>query len=282
MEKPKLRERMLQDLRIRNYAVRTQKRYIEVVAQFAKYHGRSPEFLGIEHIRDYQVHLVETKKVSLSLIRQVVAALRFLYKFTLRRDFPIEFIPYPKKERRLPVVLSRREMAQFLKAVLNQKHRTLLMVAYGTGLRISEVTHLRPGDIDSERMVVRVQQGKGRKDRYVALSPILLNELRAYWKAYKPGAWLFPGARPDQPIGASSIQKVCGVVAQKAGLQKKVTPHMLRHSFATHLLESGTNVRVIQVLLGHGSLNTTMRYTQVANHTLRLVKSPLDLLPRLP
>lgn len=277
-----LRDRMIEDLRIRNYAVRTQQRYIEVVAQYARYHGKSPELLGIEHIRDYQVYLVEKKKVSWSLVKQVVAALRFLYNFTLRRDIPVRFIPYPKKQKRLPVVLSPREVALLLSVVGNQKHKAMLKVAYDTGLRVSEVTHLQVDDIDSERMVIRVRQGKGQKDRYVTLSPTLLEELRAYWQAYRPARpWLFPGGRPDHPIGASTIQKVCRTAALQAGLAKKVSPHTLRHCFATHLLEAGTNVRVIQELLGHGSLNTTVRYTHVANDTLRSVKSPLDLLPPL-
>lgn len=274
-----LRRRMLQDMRIRNYAPRTIDCYIDMVARFARHFGKSPDQLGPDEIRTYQVFLVEEKKRSWSVLKQVVSALRFLYGKTLGRALAIGYIPHPKKQRTLPVVLSREEVARLLAALTNLKHRAVLTTLYATGLRVSEAAHLQIGDIDSGRMVMRVRQGKGRKDRYVTLSPVLLDLLRQYWKAYRPKHWLFPGANADAPMTVSAIQHVCHAACKKAGLRKPASPHTLRHSFATHLLEAGTNVRAIQLLLGHGSLNTTARYTHVATNTLRSIKSPLDLLP---
>jgi site-specific recombinase XerD len=270
---------MLQDMEIRNFAQGTRATYTRAVADFARHFSKSPEHLGPEDVRAYQVYLVKRKKVSWSWLKIVVSALRFLYTVTLGRDFPVRYIPYPRKEKKLPVVLSREETSRLLAAVANPKHRVILATIYGTGLRVSEAAHLQITDIDSERMVLRVRQGKGRKDRYVPLSPILLEQLRAYWKIERPKPWLFPGADLAHPITKGTIGEICRAACRRAGLKKIVSPHALRHSFATHLLEAGTNVRVIQILLGHGSLKTTAGYTHVAPATLGSVKSPLDDLP---
>lgn len=274
-----LRRRMLQDLEIRNYAQGTRDNYIRAVAAFARHFNKSPDQLDPEDVRTYQVFLVKRKKLSWSWLKIVVSALRFLYTVTLGRDFPVRYIPYPRKEKKLPVVLSREETARLLACVTNPKHRVILATIYAMGLRVSEAAHLQIADIDSARMVLRVRQAKGHKDRYVPLSPILLEQLRAYWKLERPKTWLFPGADADHPVRRDTIGKICRAACKRAGLKKIVSPHALRHSFATHLLEAGTNVRVIQLLLGHGSLRTTAGYTHVAPATLGSVKSPLDDLP---
>lgn len=259
-----LRQRMIEDLTIRNYSPRTIEIYVERVAKFAEYFNQSPDRLGPSHIRQYQVFLVKNQKASWAKFNQTVCALRFLYRVVLRKKWMIEHIPYPKREKKLPVVLSRGEVARFLRAVDNLKHRTILMTLYATGLRLSEAMALELSDIDSPRMLIRVRLGKGKRDRYVPLSETLLKQLRLYWKHSRPKGWLFPSKDPRFPLGVSSIQKVCATVVHKAGLNKRVNPHMLRHSFATHLLEAGTDLKTIQVLLGHRSLNTTSVYLHVA------------------
>ncbi len=276
-----LRQRMLEDLRIRNLSERTQKHYIGQVAAFARHFGRSPEQLGPEHIRTWQLHLVEERKVAWSTLNCAVCALRFLYRTTLNKDWAIQHIPFAKPEKKLPVVLSRQEVHRFLAAITNPKHRAMFMVAYSGGLRVSELANLRIEDIDSQRMVIEVRGGKGKKDRFVPLSPKLLDALRAYWRTHRPRAFLFPGADPVRPMATGAIREVCRVAAYKAGLKKRVTPHTFRHSFATHLLEDGVDVRTIQVLLGHGALRTTTRYTHVSTEKLRSIKTPLDLLDDL-
>lgn len=273
-----LRQRMMEDMKVRNLSPKTQSIYVTQVARFAKYFGKSPEWLGPEEIHSYQVYLVK-KHVSWSLFNQTVCALRFLYRITLQKDWAIEHIPFPRRERKLPVVLSLSEVAQFFQAIGHLKHRAILMTAYAAGLRTSEVVHLRVTDIDSQRRVIHVRQGKGRKDRYVMLSPKLLELLRAYWKVVRPRAWLFPGGRPDRPLNLSTVQRAAQKARLQSGLAKRVTVRALRHSFATHLLESGTDVRTIQVLLGHRSLQTTARYTHVSAKTVCATRSPLDLLP---
>lgn len=272
-----LRERMLADLRLRNYSPKTQQVYVERVARFARHFGRSPEKLGPEEVRAYQVHLLE-EKVSWSVFNQVVCALRFLYRVTLRRSWAVDQIPFPRQAKRLPTVLGTEEAERLLGAVGSLKHRTMLMLAYGAGLRVSEVVGLRVEDIDSQRMVIRVREGKGRKERLVMLSPVLLEALRRYWRWARPREWLFPGQDPNRPLSVRSLQKVCERARRVAGLQKRVTVHALRHSFATHLLEAGTDLRLIQELLGHRSLKTTAIYTHVAVHRLAAVASPLDRL----
>lgn len=276
-----LRQRYLQDLRLRNYAPKTLQTYVECVSLFARYFKRSPEELGPEHIREYQRFLVEEKKCSWSRFNQTVCALRFLYRNTLRRDWAISHIPFPRKQKKLPVVLSREEAAQFLAAIRRLKYRTILSLCYGAGLRISEAVHLQISDIDSKRMVIRVRQAKGHKDRYVMLSPKLLELLRQYWKAERPTSWLFPGRPNDRPLDVSSLQHACQRARSDSGITKPVTPHTLRHSFATHLLEAGADLRTIQLLLGHNCLQTTTVYTHVSQKSLAATVSPFDLLPSL-
>jgi integrase/recombinase XerD len=276
-----LRQRYLQDLRVRNYAPKTLQTYVGCVSQFARYFKRSPEDLGPEHIREYQRYLVDEKKCSWSRFNQTVCALRFLYRNTLGRDWAVTHIPFPRKQKKLPIVLSRDEAAQFLAAIRCLKYRTVLSLCYGAGLRISEALHLQPADIDSKRMMIRVRQAKGNKDRYVMLSPRLLELLRLYWKAERPITWLFPARGNDQPLGACLLQRVCQRARRDSGVRKPVTPHTLRHSFASHLLEAGANIRTIQLLLGHNSLQTTAVYTHVSQSTVGSTVSPFDLLPSL-
>jgi site-specific recombinase XerD len=270
---------MIEDMRVRNFSPKTQTAYVTQVARFAKHFGKSPEVLGPEEVRTYLVHLVNDKHVSWSLFNQTCCALKFLYRVTIPRDWQVVQIPFPRQEKKLPVAVSAGEVARFLDAIANIKHRAILMTAYAAGLRTSEVVHLRVADIDSERMVIRIQQGKGHKDRYVMLSPKLLELLRTYWKAVRPRDWLFPGSSPDCPIHLTTVQKAAQKASRESGLRRRVTVRTLRHSFATHLMEAGTNVRIIQVLLGHRSLQTTARYTHVSANTVCATSSPLDLLP---
>jgi integrase/recombinase XerD len=276
-----LRQRMLEDMGIRNLAKNTQLSYLQQVSAFANHFHRSPEALGPEQVREYQVHLVEDRKLAASSICIAVSALRFLYKVTLKQPWAPDDIPMPKKPFRLPVVLSPEEVLLFLSCVDSLKHRTLLTALYATGLRVSEATHLKVTDIDSQRMVLRVDQGKGNKDRYVMLSPRLLQALRAYWAVGRPALWLFPGDIPGRPITSNAVEQACQKAHRACGIPKPITPHSLRHAFATHLLESGTDVRRIQLLLGHRSLATTSRYLKIATSTVCATTSPLDLLPRI-
>jgi site-specific recombinase XerD len=269
---------MIDDLKVRNRSSRTIKTYVAQVANFARHFGKSPELLGPEEIRQYQVYLVEQRRVSWSYFNQAVCALRFLYRHTLGRDWAVEHIPFPRQPRKLPVVLSQGEVIRLFDAVRSLKQRAILMTGYATGLRLSELTHLQVSDIDSERMMIRVRQGKGQKDRYVMLSPTLLEILRLYWRTERPTTWLFPSKREDQPISHSVVQRACHQAGIDAGLTKRATVRSLRHSFATHLLEAGTNIRIIQTLLGHSSVSTTQRYTYVSDKTVRATESPLELL----
>jgi site-specific recombinase XerD len=273
-----LRRRMTEDMRMRNFSPHTVRVYLERVASFADHFGRSPERIGKADLRAYLVHLVQERHVSWSYYNQALCALRFLYRVTLGRDWVINTVPFAKLEQRLPVVLSPEEVARFFEAVPGRKYRALLMTAYAAGLRVSEVVALRLEDVDSQRMVIRVRQGKGRKDRFVMLSPRLLEVLRAYWKAARPRPWLFPGPDPAQPLHPRSVHRACREACRAAGLGKHVTVHTLRHSFATHLLESGADLRTIQVLLGHRSIKTTALYTHVATATLTATQSPFDRL----
>jgi len=272
-----LRQRMREDMRIRNLSDRTQKCYIRHVAQFALHFGRSPDELGPEHIRRYQLFLVEEKRASWSLFNQAVCALRFLYGVTLRKDWAIEHIPHAKRERKLPAVLSVAEVRRVLGAVRNDKHRVILMTIYAAGLRLSEAVHLRVADVDSERMVLHVRRGKGHKDRVVPLSPRLLESLRGYWRAFRPRSYLFPGSKADSPIHPTAIQKVFRTACLTVGLRKRASVHTLRHSYATHLLEAGTDLRSIQAWLGHASLNTTALYLHISAGGSN-GRSPLDTL----
>jgi integrase/recombinase XerD len=276
-----LRQRFLDDLRMRNLSPHTQDAYVRAVAQFAKHFNRSPDQLGREHIREYLLHLIRRGQ-AWDTYNQVRCALHFFYRVTLVKDWPLEQLPCARVPKRLPVVLSRDEVRQFFVAARRLKGRAMLMTAYAGGLRASEVVGLRVEDIDSQRMLIRVRQGKGQKDRYVMLSLVLLETLRAYWRKHRPANWLFPGPDPTKPVTRITFTRVCADVGRRAGLAKRVTPHTLRHTFATHLLEDGIDIRTIQILLGHRSLRTTARYTFVAPEKVAATKSPLDALFRAP
>jgi integrase/recombinase XerD len=274
-----LRQRMIEDMKLHSYAPRTIKIYVACVANFAKHFGKSPQRLGAADVRAYLLFLIQEKHTSASYFGQAISALRFLYRTTLGKKWVLDGVVSPKKSRKLPVVLSPDEVAQFFEAVDSLKHRAILMTAYAAGLRVSEVVALRVDDIDSRRMVIRLRQAKGQKDRYTMLSPRLVVILREYWKADRPSELLFPGKVPDRSITARTVEKACRRARETAGLGKHVTVHTLRHSFATHLLEAGTDLRIIQVLLGHRSLRTTAVYTHVSTATLKATQSPFDRLP---
>jgi integrase/recombinase XerD len=274
-----LRRMMLEDLRLRNYSPNTIEVYIRCVARFAQHFGAAPDRLGPKHIREYQLFLVQQKKVSWTVFNQTVCALRFFYHRTLHRNWMIEHIPYPRHEQKLPVVLSPSEVAAVFAVTRNLKHRAILMTIYAAGLRVSEVVNLLVADIDSQRQIICVRQGKGRKDRQVMLSPRLLDLLRSYWKSYRPSAWLFPGERPENPISRESVWRICKQAGEAAHLSKSISPHTLRHCFATHLLEEATDLRRIQILLGHRNLKTTAKYLHVSNLAVRSTVSPFDRLP---
>jgi len=274
-----LRHRMIEDMQIRNLAPHTQRSYLQQISQFACHFGKSPELLGPDDIRTYQIHLTQDRQLSASSILVAVAAIRFLYKVTLKREWSIEeVVPTCRKPQRLPVVLSRDEVSRFLDAIEMRKHRVILTVCYAAGLRVSEAVRLTPAAIDSQRMVIRVEEGKGRKDRYVMLSPKLLDVLRDYWRIARPKEWLFPGDIPGQPITTFAVQNACKKARHKSNVDKPVTPHSLRHAFAVHLLESGADLRTIQLLLGHRSLSTTARYLRLATNKVCATTSPLDSL----
>jgi integrase/recombinase XerD len=276
-----LRQRMLEDMRVRNFSPHTQSTYVLQVSLFARYFGKPPDQLGPEEIRSYQVHLTDERKLATGSILIAVAALRFLYKVTLHKDWSVEdIIPAPKKPQKLPIVLSPEEVRRFLSCVASPKHRTILTTCYAAGLRISEAVRLKPTEIDSQRMVIRVEQGKGQKDRYVMLSPRLLEILRDWWRLEKPKPWLFPGHIPGRPITRNAVEDACQEARQASGISKPITPHSMRHAFAVHLLEQGTDVRRIQLLLGHRSLATTARYLRIATNKVCSTTSPFDLLPQ--
>ena len=272
-----LRQRMIEDMTIRQFGAKTQTDYVRVVRDFAQFLGRSPDRAQPEDLRRYQLHLASFG-ASPSKMNAAVSALRFFFKVTLcQPQFGDRLTPV-RSPQRLPVVLSPEEVALLLHCAPSLKHKAALSVAYGAGLRVSEIVHLKVGDIDSQRMLIRVEQGKGRKDRYVMLAPDLLALLRTWWRAGRPQGWLFPGRDPGQPITTRQLNRACHAAALTAALDKRVSLHTLRHSFATHLLEQRTDIRVIQVLLGHKKLDTTAIYTRVALKTLGQVKSPLSLL----
>jgi site-specific recombinase XerD len=272
-----LRRRMTEDLILHNRSPETIRLYIHRVADFARHFHRSPDQLGPEHVRAYLLHLVQDRQVSWNVYRRARLALQFFYRTTPGRDGVVEHVACPKAPKTLPVVLSREEMARSLNALDNPKHRALLMTAYAAGLRLSEVARLRVADIDSARMVLHVRQGKGHKDRDVMLSPRLLAVLREYWAATRPaGPYLFPGRQGDRPVALRTVQMVCERALEASGLSKHVHMHTLRHSFATHLLEAGTDLRTIQVLLGHHSFSTTARYLHITTAALKSTRSPFD------
>jgi integrase/recombinase XerD len=282
-----LRLRMIEDMQIRNLAPLTQSAYLLQVSLFARHFGLSPERLGREDIRAYRLYLAQDKHLAASSISVAVAALRFFYTVTLKQAWTVEAdIPTCRLPQKLPQVLSQKEVSQFLDAVESLKHRVILTVCYAAGLRVSEAVRLKPAAIDSRRMVIRVEEGKGRKDRYVMLSPKLLDILRDYWKATRPTEWLFPGDRPGRPITRFAVERVCQETRQRSDITKPVTPHSLRHAFAVHLLESGADLRTIQLLLGHRSLTSTSRYLRIATSKVCATASPLDslvsVLPAVP
>lgn len=277
----KLRQRMTEDMQVRNLSPHTRASYLQQVALFAQHFQKSPEGLGPEAIRSYQVFLANDKKLAPSSICIAVAALRFLYRTTLKRNWTLEeVIPLPKKPKKLPIILSPQEVLTFLGCVEKINQRAILTTCYAAGLRISEAVRLRATDIDSQRMVIRVEQGKGQKDRYVMLSPQLLETLRNYWRAVRPKDWLFPGDLPEKHITKDAVENACHKARGISGIGKPITPHSLRHAFAVHLLESGTDIRTIQLLLGHRSLVTTAQYLRMATSKVCATTSPLDLLPR--
>lgn len=274
----KFQDLMDREIRVRGLSERTRETYLWSMRCFVRHFMLPPDQLTAEHVKQYQLHLTKERRVSWSTFNVHVCAIRFFYRYAVPVDWPVEHIPYQRKGRRLPVVLSGEEVLSLLDVVTNVKHRAIVMVLYSAGLRCSEALHLRAGDIDSQRRMIRVAQGKGRKDRYVMLSSALLDELRRYWRESHPGTWLFPGQHPGCPMTNNSVEKFVAHAVLLAGIKKRVTPHTLRHSFATHLLERGVNIRVIQRLLGHSSLHTTEIYTHVAETYLRDTPSPLDAL----
>jgi site-specific recombinase XerD len=273
--KSPLRRRMIEDMTIRKFAPKTQHDYVQRIKHFAAFVGRSPDTASFEDVRRYQLHLAASG-VGVPTLNQTVSTLRFFFKVTLGRHDIVEHTHVIHEPRKLPVVLSVEEVARLLNAAPGLKYKAALSVAYGAGLRAAEVVSLKVCDIDSKRMIIRVEQGKGGKDRNVMLSPRLLDLLRAWWKAARPQGWLFPGRDPAQPMTTRQLNRACHAAAQMAEITKRVSLHTLRHSFATHLLEQNIDVRVIQVLLGHAKLDTTALYTRVATKTISEVMSPLE------
>jgi site-specific recombinase XerD len=274
-----LRRRMIEDMTVRKFASKTQRDYVQRVKHFTAFLGRSPDTASFEDVRRYQLHLAASG-AGVPTLNQSTATLRFFFRITLKRSDIIEHTTFIHEPRKLPVVLSPEEVARFLDAAPGLKYKAALSVAYGAGLRVSEVVALKVSDIDSKRMVIRVEQGKGHKDRYVMLSPHLLELLRAWYKAARPQGWLFPGLKPASPMTTRQLTRACHAAARMADIGKRVSPHTLRHSFATHLLEQNIDIRVIQVLLGHAKLDTTALYTRVATKTIREVMSPLEHIAR--
>ena len=278
-----LRKMMLEELQRRNYSENTTRFYIRTVEDFAQRFNLPPDRLGPQHIREYRAELFQKRKLSPNTVAIRLAALRFFYTKTLRKAWSIAETPYPKKALRMPPILSQEEVAQLIDAARTPGHHTLLMTLYATGIRNAELTRLKVSDIDSQRMVIHIQGGKGRRDRDVMLSLKLLDELRAHWHRLrrKPSVWLFPGNRNqsgDQPIDTKTVWHACHKAAQQAGIQKKVHPHTLRHCFATHLLEAGADLRTIQILLGHRDLKETTLYLHLSQRHLHATASPLDSL----
>ena len=275
----KLRQRLIDDLKIRNYSPRTVEAYVGRIGDFARYFKRSPELLGEEEVRAYQIHLVE-RGVSWSQFNQAVCALKFLYRTTLKCTWPVEQVPYARKPRKLPSVLSQEEVVRLVESVYDPVSRMALLTAYASGLRLSELMALKAEHIDSARMLIHVECGKGQRSRLVPLSDALLSHLRHYWRVFRPARpkspWLFPGRHPGKPLHSTVVQKACQQARAKAKIQKPVTPHTLRHCYATHLLEAGTDLRTVQALLGHATLATTGIYTHVQRRLVTATRSPLD------
>jgi site-specific recombinase XerD len=274
---------MLEELQRRNFSQHTIRYYIHTVEDFARHFNRAPDRLGLRHIREYQAQLFQKQKLSPGTVANRLAALRFFYIKTLKKAWSVAETPYPKKSHRLPAILSQEEVARLIDAADTPFHRTVLITLYATGLRCAELTHLKASDVDSKRMVIHVQGGKGRKDRDVMLSPKLLHELRKHWRRLrrKTSDWLFPGNRwhtADRPIDAKTLRNACRGAAKRAALHHAIHPHTLRHCFATHLLEAGADLRTIQILLGHQSLKETTVYLHLSKRHLNATPSPLDSL----
>lgn len=275
----KLKERMKEDLELRSYSTRTEDEYLRYAERYAAYFMVSPAKMGEAEVREYLLHVKRDEKVGPATLKGNVAALKFLYTHTLKRPEEVARIPWPKVPRPLPDILSGSEVGCLLTMIRLFHHRVITMTAYGSGLRIGEVCSLKPEDIDSKRMLIHIRDGKRRRDRYVMLPERVLKWLREYWRMARPrSAWLFPGRTPERHISKSAVAEAIRKAAKDSGISKRVTPHVLRHSFATHLLETGTDIRTIQVLLGHHSIRTTERYTHVSKAHVGRVKSPLDLL----
>jgi len=278
----KLRQRMIEDMQLRNLAAATQRNYILHVARFARFYNLSPEHLDLEDIRQFHLHLLNDAHLSPEAVNQSVSALKFLYIKVLEMPWSEDHFPRAKRPHKLPVVLSPEEVSAFFDHVPSLRYRAALMTCYGAGLRVSEAVALKVGDIDSQRMLLRIEQGKGRKDRYAMLSERLLKVLRIWWRAARPEGYLFPGWRTGKHMSSESLQTACREAARRAGIAKRVTVHTLRHSFATHMLENGTDVRIIQALLGHSCIETTAYYTAVSNRLISHTRSPLDKLDAKP
>ena len=272
----KLREQMKGDLELKGLSPNTQEIYLRQVSQFSRHFRRSPHHLGEKEVREYLLYLIREKKVSTSTVNQCYHALKFLYERTLERERVMARVPRVKTHKKLPIVLDREEVESLFSVMKNVKHRAILMLIYSSGLRLMEAAHLKVTDIDSKRMLLRVRQGKGSKDRYTILSKVALKALREYWNQYRPQEWLFAGRFPGKPLHGRSIQKVLIKAKKLAGIKKPATIHTLRHSFATHLLEAGTDLYHIHLLLGHSSLNTTTIYLHVSRKELVRIVSPLD------
>jgi len=274
-----LRKMMLDELQRRNYAKSTVEAYISALRDFARYFKRPPDQLGPEHIRQFQLHLIRDRKLAVNTVKQRMAAVQFFFIKTLKRAYLQEEFPYPKTPRRLPSVLSLEEVTRLIDCAANLKHRAMLMTLYSTGLRRAELVRLKVEDIDSQRMVIHVHQGKGGKDRDVPLSPKLLETLREYFRRTKPQTYLFPNPGSDTPLTSKAVWHACHDAVERAGIQKKISPHSLRHSYATHLLEAGTDLRTIQLLLGHADIKHTIVYLHLSQKHLHAAANPLDSLP---
>lgn len=274
-----LREQMTKDLQLKGITPGTQKKYLREVSMMANYFDKPLEELGEAEVKDYLVHMLETRKLSRGTYRGYVAGIKFLYKTTLNREEVVQKIQYPKAKKTLPVVLDIAEIKSLLSVTENLKHRALLTITYSAGLRVSEAAKLKVTDIDSKRMMVRVQQGKGRKDRYSILSQTALELLRRYWRQYRPKEWLFEGQKDGTHICYTAIRNIFFDAKKRAGITKPASPHTLRHSFATHLIEAGTSLHHVQLLLGHRSPTTTTVYLHVSRMNLAQVSSPLDSIP---
>lgn len=273
-----LRRRMSEEMKLRNFAPGTQEVYISAVAQFAAHFGKSPELLGKEEVRQYLIHLVEHRRVCWSTYNISLCSLRFLYHEVLGRDELLKSIRCPKELKRLPVVLSTEEVQKFLEAAPTLRQKAMFSTIYSAGLRVSELVNLRIKDIDRDRKMIRIEQSKNAKDRYTPLSPTLLALLRDYWKQARPKEWLFPGDVPNRPVTRETVRRNCSETGIRAGLTKHVTAHCLRHSYATHMLEAGVDLRTLQVLLGHRNVKTTAKYTHVSEQLIKSAPSPLDRL----